>query len=155
VVKRIRSEEEKIKIRARSKIRYHENPEIYIQKALEFRSKVKLTVHYRVTRMLSSAKTRAKLKQVPFNITYNYLLKLWYEQNEKCCISGITFDFSESKERVNKYAPSLDRIIPELGYTEGNVRFVIWQVNAAISEYGIEAFLELCKNTIEFNKGIL
>jgi hypothetical protein len=44
-----------------------------------------------------------------------------------------------------KNSPSLDKIIPKLGYVRGNVRVVCYQVNMALGEYGEEKLIEMCK----------
>lgn len=153
-MKRVRSEEERVKNLARMKVAYQKKREVLIEASTLYRKEMSLTSRYRVRRMLGAAKTRSVMKNVPFDIDFEYLIDLWESQDGACCICGRPFDLEPAKERVNKNAPSLDRIIPELGYTKGNVRFVSWQVNAAISEYGLENFMNICKDVIEFNKGI-
>lgn len=101
----------------------------------------------RCKQLLAGAKNRANTKNLPYNLDLNYLYDVWVEQDGKCCVSGIAFnlDFPRREGKANFDAPSLDRIIPELGYVKGNVRLVIYQVNVGISSYGLENFLDLCK----------
>lgn len=147
-----RSELTILKDRERSRIKYRENRKDCIKASTDYRNTASLTEQYRIKRMLSSAKRRSTDKNVPFNLTYEGLIDIWKRQNGRCCISGRIFDLDPSEERVNKDAPSLDRIVPQLGYVFGNVRFITWQTNAAISEYGLENFIALCKDIMEFNK---
>lgn len=109
--------------------------------------KVKKNPLKRCRQLCSMAKNRSKTKDIEFNIDTDYLYSLWMEQDGRCCISGLKFDLSRPEKyndtRFN--APSLDRIIPEKGYTKGNVRLVIYQINAAMQQYGLEHFLSLCK----------
>lgn len=91
------------------------------------------------------AKNRAKSKNVPFDITPEYLVKLW-EDNEGCCaLTGQQFDLSSwgLKGQVNPQAPSVDRIKPKLGYVKGNVRLITYHMNIALSDFGIEEFENL------------
>ena len=44
---------------------------------------------------------------------------------------------------------STDRIVPELGYTMGNVRFVINHINMALKQWGAEAFEEVAIKFLE------
>ena len=67
-----------------------------------------------------SAKFRAKTNNLDFNIEMEDIVIL-----DKCPVLGI--EISTSKEKNN--SPSLDRIIPSLGYTKGNVRVVSWRAN--------------------------
>jgi hypothetical protein len=100
-----------------------------------------------MTRLIGGAKNRAKTKNLPFDITAHDLLDLYHEQEGCCAISGIPFDLTKSDvdgtPRFNTV--SLDRIVPHKGYIKGNVRLVCYQVNCAISEFGAEHFIELCK----------
>jgi len=92
------------------------------------------------------AENRAKTKDVPFDITPEYMLDLWNKTDGCCAVTGLTFDLDKSdKGKVNPYAPSIDRIKPSLGYTRGNVRLICYQLNLAISEYGLDQFDNLVK----------
>jgi len=97
---------------------------------------------WRLKKLMSFAKNRAKIKDVPFDLDIKYLLSLW---NGKCSISGVDLQLDAGSGRVYRRAPSIDRIIPELGYVKGNVRIVTYQVNVAISEFGEEGLYKLVK----------
>lgn len=75
---------------------------------------------------LKGAQERATKKGVPFNLTREYLESIW---TGRCAITD--FPLSVGKGTGPKFfSPSLDRIVPALGYVEGNVRFVLWAINA-------------------------
>ena len=78
-----------------------------------------------IPQMLSNAKIRAKQKGVDFNLTSQYLKKIFPKDN-KCPISGLNFEFGYiNREKINKNnSPSLDRIIPSKGYVIGNVMVI-------------------------------
>ena len=78
-----------------------------------------------IPQMLSNAKIRAKQKGVDFNLTSQYLKKIFPKDN-KCPISGLNFEFGYiNREKINKNnSPSLDRIIPSKGYVIGNVMII-------------------------------
>jgi hypothetical protein len=105
---------------------------------------------FRATYLLSAAKNRAKTKNIPFDLDREFLLHLWEEQEGLCCISGYPLNL-ETPINVGQPrfdAPSLDRIVPALGYVKGNVRLVCYQINCAIHDYGAEHFLKLCRAVI-------
>jgi hypothetical protein len=58
--------------------------------------------------------------------------------------------FSEEGKR-NAMAPSLDKIIPSLGYTQGNVAIICNQINTLKSDMTLEQLNQLvnyvCRNT--------
>ena len=69
------------------------------------------------------AKTRANKNNVPFDIDEDYIKKIWPKHNI-CPIFKIKF------ERGNlDQSPSLDRIIPKLGYVKGNVQVMSHKAN--------------------------
>lgn len=48
----------------------------------------------------------------------------------KCEVTGVCFELGEWPDSdKNPYAPSLDRIDPSKGYSDDNVRVVIWAYN--------------------------
>ena len=72
--------------------------------------------------LVTSAKTRAKKKDITFTITKDDIVI-----PDTCPILGITLCRNEGLHKDN--SPSIDRIIPELGYVPGNVRIISWRAN--------------------------
>lgn len=101
---------------------------------------------WRLSKLLAMAKNRANTKSVPFNLDVDYLIDLW-DENDGCCqVSGIEFELERAeKGKVHPYAPSLDRETPEKGYVKGNVRIVCYQLNVALSEFGLDQFEEFIR----------
>lgn len=99
---------------------------------------------WRLNKLAAMAKNRAQAKGLPFNIDTEYLYSLWEENDGCCAILGISLELGRSeKGKVHPYAPSIDRIIPQNGYVRGNVRIIAYQLNVALSEFGLEQFDEL------------
>lgn len=113
-----------------------------------------LDYKWRLNRLIASAKNRAKEKSLKFNLTKEYIISLWEESNGICSITNQSFDLNYfgKKGQVNPNAPSIDRIIPELGYVEGNVRLVTYHVNVALSEFGLEKLIELSMHILKGNR---
>jgi hypothetical protein len=110
----------------------------------------KLEYKFRIKRLMQMALNRANTKKVDFDLTLDFLTELWEKNNGRCSVSDREFDLDSSGvfARVNQNAPSLDRIIPEKGYTQGNVRFVTYHVNVALAEFGEEKLRILCKDIL-------
>lgn len=69
----------------------------------------------------SHAMQRAKALNLPFNIDLEYLIEI---ATERCPIFNQEFRWGRHNGKSNDFTPSLDRIIPELGYVKGNVVFI-------------------------------
>lgn len=89
---------------------------------------------YRAKTLYSGAKQRAKIKNIPFDLTvvwiYDKLLA------GKCEVTGIEFviksyssRLKNGYEKIHPFAPSLDQIQPSAGYTKDNVQLVCDQFN--------------------------
>lgn len=143
-------EKHKESIKQKSREYYQENREVTLKLVSLRRIRNLDSKMHRITKLLSSAKRRAKDNNLDFDINLDYLLELW---TGHCEVSGVEFEYHKTDKRVNKNAPSLDRIDSDFGYIQGNVRFVTWHVNCAISEYGYETFVALCEAVIK-NKEI-
>lgn len=91
------------------------------------------------------AKNRALKKNIDFDIDANYLIFLWEENKGCCALTGQKFDLEPwgSKGQVNPNSPSVDRIIPALGYTRGNIRLITYHMNIALSDFGQKEFENL------------
>jgi hypothetical protein len=99
---------------------------------------------------LITIKSRAKIKNIPFDICLQDLLELAEKQNYKCAISGEPLSFkASSKNHANKkFTASVDRIIPELGYIKTNIQLLIFQVNWMKSNLSISELYDMCKKII-------
>lgn len=96
---------------------------------------------------LRSAHTRARQKRVPFDIDLDYMLAMAVQQEFRCALSGIEFFAAHSwPGRVDPYTPSIDRIEPALGYVRGNVRIVIYAVNAMLLDWGESLFVQIANS---------
>jgi hypothetical protein len=67
----------------------------------------------------------------------------------KCQLTGLPFDFNPTTTRQNPYAPSLDRIDSQKGYTKDNVRIVLYAVNVALGEQSDEKILPILKAMVK------
>lgn len=70
-----------------------------------------------------------------------------------CAVTGIPFDLRpyESKrsgKRCNPFAPSIDRIDSNQGYTNENARVVIWQFNNMKGEMTDSELLAVCQTIV-------
>jgi len=79
--------------------------------------------HLKVYR--NAAMQRARVKNMPFNLTIEHIESI---ATDECPVFKMPFVWGVSGKGsgISKgpNAPSLDRVIPELGYVEGNVVFI-------------------------------
>jgi hypothetical protein len=105
----------------------------------------------RLREMFRNAKHRASNDCLPFDLTIEYMETIAMDH---CPVTGELLDwelqFSEEGKR-NAMAPSLDKIIPLLGYTQGNVAIICNQMNTLKSDMTLEQLNQLvnyvCRNT--------
>lgn len=82
-----------------------------------------------IGRFFQQSKSRAQNKNVPFTVTLKYLRDT---AGDYCPVFGHKFVWGRSrlgKGKTTGDSPSLDRIIPELGYVPGNVVFISHSAN--------------------------
>ena len=84
-------------------------------------------------RMWVKAKSRAIEKSLPFEISYMDI-----EIPKYCPILGIPLYRGDIQEKNN--SPSLDRLIPELGYVKGNINVVSNRANTLKSDGTLDEF---------------
>ena len=75
---------------------------------------------------IQGSKQRAKKEGISFTLTEDWAQARW---TGRCEVTGIEFVLSTGRHPY-LFSPSLDRVIPALGYTPDNSRFVIHAVNA-------------------------
>lgn len=141
------------------KAHYQANIDRYrkIKKAEELRNRPARTIKNRpqrlqkyyedfVNTLFVSAKERARLNNLEFDIDKDFIMLLYENQSKKCSVTGIEFEHQKIENlRRRPFAPSLDRINSDAGYTKDNVRLVCAIVNIALSDFGDLAFDKMCK----------
>lgn len=85
-------------------------------------------------------KTNAILRNIEWNITFEYLAELLIEQDFKCSLTQWNIDAMGLSENT----ASLDRIDSSKGYIEGNVQWVNKMVNMCKQQYGQKEFINMC-----------
>ena len=98
-----------------------------------------------IRQRLQQTKGNAKRKGVVVDLTEEYLYDLYKSQKDLCALSGVELQI----EGNSNLRLSLDKIIPEKGYIEGNVQWTIFAVNRAKGDLTQEDFLRLCSLVLE------
>jgi hypothetical protein len=75
----------------------------------------------------TAIKALCKKHSIPFDITSNDILAC-VPYNFRCPVLGILLVFGQPGQPHN--APSVDRIIPSIGYVKWNIRVISWRANA-------------------------
>ena len=136
-------QENKEKINEHKREYYQENKEKISEQAKQYR------LENKEMWMCTASKVRAKQKNLPFNLSTEYLKEIWPEDN-KCPALGITMkkgDFC-----VTDHSPTLDRIIPELGYIKGNVQVVSALANRIMSDATVNQVMAVAKHYEKITK---
>ncbi len=94
-----------------------------------------------------SCRKRAQLENLPFDLVESDIVI-----PEFCPILGIRLEFSEDNKNLN--TPSVDKIIPELGYIKSNIMVIsrkanMMKLNASIKE--LKLFAQNIINYVEKN----
>lgn len=109
-------EKNREKLKLAAKEHYQNNRESALARQKEYTQE-----NYHRVR-LTAVKRRAKQSGVPFDLDLDYLKSL--PMPNTCPVLGIPMDGSYRDNHI-----SLDRVIPELGYTKGNVCFISGRAN--------------------------
>ena len=93
---------------------------------------------YRASRLVSGAKKRALKVGLEFDLDTSWVTER--VAKGQCEVTGIQFEMITGR---SAFAPSLDRIDPQMGYTRENVQVVVWAYNAAKGVASHEEVLRL------------
>lgn len=91
--------------------------------------------------MVRSARRRALLKGIPFDIDYTDI-----HIPEYCPLLGIKLNKHIGEGVGFDDSPSLDKIVPELGYVKGNVWIISDRANRIKSDASLEELQLLVRN---------
>ncbi len=81
---------------------------------------------FKAQKMLKNIRSKCWRKGIPFNLTLEHLLEVFPDE---CPVFKLPFYMDEKKVHTS-FSPSVDKIIPELGYTIGNVQVISFKANA-------------------------
>ena len=90
------------------------------------------------------ARKRAKLKNLAFNITSDYIKSIT-PSDMICPALGIQMKVGGDFKNSIISAPSLDRLIPELGYVKGNIAVVSTRANTLKRDATPEELMKVAK----------
>lgn len=79
-------------------------------------------------------------RNIPFEVTIEYLWNLFIKQNHTCAITGDCIEHIKDA--------SLDRIDSSKGYIKGNVQWVTYQANVSKHTMSMESLYEFCKKVL-------
>lgn len=101
---------------------------------------------YHKGKMLSQASRNAKVKGVPFSLTRED-----FEIPQQCPVLGIPLHFTRDAKPFDN-SPSLDRIVPDLGYVAGNVVVVSLRCNRIKNDATVGELVSIAKYYTELTK---
>ena len=106
---------------------------------------------YTTKSLFYGARARAKAKGLPFTLTKEWVA----ERIERgiCELSGVPFNIEAKRGVQGPYSPSIDKIVPELGYTPENSRMVLYGINALKSNGTNEDMINIMETTIKYIRG--
>lgn len=93
-------------------------------------------------KMFERARSGARARKVPFNLSREDLEALIERSGHRCAVTGLKFEAPE-KGTISPWAPSLDRIDSNLGYSFENCRLVCLSVNYALNKWGTDVLLTI------------
>lgn len=100
---------------------------------------------------VKSARSRAKKKGLPFNLTREYVINMFNEQGGLCYYSGLTMSIvkSDITKTHDPLKMSLDCVDPEKGYVEGNVVWCAYCVNALKLKMSKDDMVDICRAIVK------
>lgn len=101
---------------------YEKNRDEIRRAAREYKQRTRVLPEYAAKRLLVFARYRAKRDGLPFNLSLDDL-----KIPEVCPVFGVPFVFGEKGN--HPLSPSIDRVLPHLGYIKGNTQIISYRAN--------------------------
>lgn len=102
--------------------------------------------HQWIIKALGEARYRAKRNGIPCDVSEAYLSDLLAQSNQVCAYCGVHVVLFGNTTATRDTSASLDRILQEPGYTEGNVAICCHKCNALKSDATLEELQRLCES---------
>ena len=115
-----------------SQKKYRNSPEY---RAYLAQRKMNDPIGHRAGHVLCTLRDKSVKNNIPFDITKQDLIDMQNKSDTcPCCFEP--FDFNLNGK--NPHSPSVDRVIPELGYVPGNVEMICYECNRRKNSSSIE-----------------
>lgn len=100
---------------------------------------------------VKSARTRAKKKGLPFDLTREYVTSMFNNQDGLCYYSGLPMNIvkSDVTKTHDPLKMSLDCVDPSKGYVEGNVVWCAYCVNALKLKMSKDDMVDICRAIVK------
>jgi hypothetical protein len=100
---------------------------------------------------LRRIRDRALKSGFDYDLTYEYVVALFEQQQNKCALSGVEIKFARKWRDSNKsQSASLDRIDNKKGYVVGNVQWIHKDVNFMKYTFDESYFIQMCLKIVEY-----
>jgi hypothetical protein len=102
---------------------------------------------------IASIRCRAKKNGLEYNLTSEFLWKLFLKQDRRCSLTKLPIQFATRREQLagKELTASLDRIDSNKGYTQDNVQWVHKDPQRMKNAYSQDRFIEICKLVAQHN----
>jgi hypothetical protein len=97
----------------------------------------------------STLKACAKVRDICFNVSLDYLWRLFLRQKRQCKLSGELLEF---KNKNSDATASLDRINSYKGYVRGNVQWIHKDINKMKMDFPQNSFLKWCERITKYGR---
>ncbi len=103
-------------------------------------------LRHTIRTMINMARTRAKERGMPFDISHDDIIEKLEAQGGLCALSKTEFDISAAEAgKRRKLNMSIDRIDSTGGYTRDNIRITSVMVNMARLNWSDADFVAMCR----------
>lgn len=101
-------------------------------------------------KMYRGAINGARLRGIPWDLSFDELIAVAIASDGVCAISGIPFSFEKDNDEWHRapFSPSLDRINSNDSYHIANCRLVSNIANTALNEWGDEVLLKFVQGVV-------
>jgi len=105
------------------------------------------TIHGHMQKLWAQTRSRAQNRNLEFNITVDFLKRLWNTQDGRCAVTFKLLHYGLGTGR-HKDGISIDRVDSSRGYTKDNVRFICDAVNMMKNNMPDEELREWCRDIL-------
>jgi dUTP pyrophosphatase len=99
-----------------------------------------------MTSRCTGKRNDCKRRKIPYDIDVEYMMDIWAQQNGKCYYSHVQLTYND----YSLTSAQIERIVPALGYTRGNVAWASKALNLMKSDHTYKEWLDFIRLT-KFN----